>query len=104
MRLRGRSHALVVTGRVARWHLTLMEIPSAGADPVSSVHKNSFRIVATISRAVGGRPDIPKPPSLLGIVARLSRPLAASPFLPVPGIRCRDRACSRPPFADHVRH
>jgi hypothetical protein len=42
MRLRDRSHALVVTGRVARWHLTLMEIPSAGADPVSSVRKNSF--------------------------------------------------------------
>jgi hypothetical protein len=42
MRLRGRSDAPVVTGRVARWHLTLMEIPSAGADPVTSVHKNLF--------------------------------------------------------------
>src|SRR5215472_5838459 len=41
MRLRGRSHALGVTGRVARWRLTLMEIPSGGADPVSSVRKNS---------------------------------------------------------------
>src|SRR6516164_9542575 len=42
MRLRGRSNALGVTGRVARWHLTFMEIPSGGADPVSSVRKNSF--------------------------------------------------------------
>jgi len=29
-------------GYWARRHLTLMEIPSAGADPVSSVHKLSF--------------------------------------------------------------
>src|SRR5215813_9120210 len=36
------SDALAVTGRVGRWHLTLMEIPSAGADRVTSVHKNSF--------------------------------------------------------------
>src|SRR5258708_39854866 len=42
MQLRRPSDAPAVTGRVARWHLTLMEIPSAGADPVTSVRKNSF--------------------------------------------------------------
>src|SRR6476619_803436 len=40
------SDAPVVTGRVGRWHLTLMEIPSAGADPVTSVHKNLFAVTA----------------------------------------------------------
>jgi len=50
MRLRGRSHAPVVTGRVGRWHLTLLEIPSAGADPVTSVHKNYVRSWCGVSR------------------------------------------------------
>jgi len=48
MRLRDRSRAQVVTGRVALWRLTLMEIPSAGADPISSARKNSFRVAPTI--------------------------------------------------------
>src|SRR5262249_59821263 len=42
MQLRRPSDAPAVTGRVSPWHLTLMDIPSAGADPVTSVHKNSF--------------------------------------------------------------
>ena len=36
------SDAPVVTGRVGPSHLTLTEIPSAGADPVTSAHKNLF--------------------------------------------------------------
>jgi len=43
MRLRDQSDAPAVTGRVGRWHLMLLEIPSAGADPATSVRKNSIR-------------------------------------------------------------
>src|SRR5262249_10120317 len=46
------SDALAVTGRVGRWHLTLMEIPSAGGGRVASVHKNSF---AGVRRALPHR-------------------------------------------------
>src|SRR5208337_3469748 len=43
MRLRRRWDAQAVTGRVGQWHLTPMEIPSAGAEPISSVQVNEAR-------------------------------------------------------------
>jgi len=45
--------------------LTLMEIPSAGADPVSSVRKIRSESLLRPSSAVGARLEIPRPPSRL---------------------------------------
>src|SRR5262245_22542867 len=52
------SDAPVVTGRVGRWHLTLLEIPSAGADPVTSVHKNSLRAAGRGAYAIRALRDL----------------------------------------------
>src|SRR5262249_39283881 len=70
------SDAPVVTGRVGRWHLTLLEIPSAGADPVTSVHKNSLRAAGRGACAIRALPDL-----CVGIVSERLEDSGPSRFL-----------------------